>query len=138
VFGDPRAPAAVGGWLLVLCVCLAVWQPLNLAVAASAAMAALPVRGWPLGVLLGVRVVVTALGVGAALAIIGRRPGALALTRTALVVSAATELVVYGTSVFPNNRAPGDTPWYVAWTLVFHGGWLLYLWRSTRVRATLG
>jgi hypothetical protein len=132
---DPDTRAA--GWLLVLCGCLALWQPLNLAVAAATALAALPIRGWPLGLLLMVRIGVAALGVAAAVAILDRRPTALALARAALVLSCATELFVYATSIFPNNRMPGDTPLYVAWTIAFHGGWLLYLSRSKRVRETL-
>ena len=132
---DPDTRAA--GWLLVLCGCLALWQPLNLAVATATALAVLPIRGWPLGLLLMVRLGVAALGVAAAAAILDRRPTALALARTALVLSCATELFVYATSIFPNNRMPGDTPLYVAWTITFHGGWLLYLSRSKRVRETL-
>jgi hypothetical protein len=132
---DPDTRAA--GWLLVLCGCLALWQPLNLAAAAATALAALPIRGWPLGFLLMVRIGVTALGVAAAVAIIDRRPAALALARAALVLSCATDLFVYSTSIFPNNRMPGETPLYVAWTIAFHGGWLLYLSRSKRVRKTL-
>lgn len=135
---DQGRDVKIGGWLLVLCVCLAVWQPLNVAVAAAGAIAALPVRGWPLGALLVARIAITALGVGAARAILGRRPAALPMTRAALVLSGAMELFVYATSFFPNNRMPGDTPLYVAWSLVFHAGWLLYLQRSARVRHTLG
>jgi hypothetical protein len=134
----PDRDTRTGGWLLILCGCLALWQPLNLAIAAAAALAALPIRGWPLGALLAVRVAVAALGVGAATAILDRRPTALGLARAALVLSCATELFVYSTSIFPNNRIPGDTPLYVAWTLLFHGAWLMYLSRSRRVRETLG
>jgi hypothetical protein len=31
---------------------------------------------------------------------------------------------------------PGDTIYYVAASLTYHGAWLLYLFRSKRVRAT--
>ena len=134
----PDPDTGARGWLLVLCGCLAVWQPINFAAAAAAALPALSVRGWPLGLLLAVRLAVTALGAGAALAIVDHRPTAIALTRAALVLSALTALFVYATSIFPNNRMPGDTPLYVAWTLLYHGGWLLYLSRSKRVRRTIG
>jgi hypothetical protein len=30
---------------------------------------------------------------------------------------------------------PGDTIYYVAASLAYHGAWLAYLWRSRRVRA---
>jgi hypothetical protein len=36
----------------------------------------------------------------------------------------------------PSNRLPGDTIWYIALSLLYHGAWLLYLVRSTRVRNT--
>jgi hypothetical protein len=64
------------------------------------------------------------------------QPGAVTLAKAALVASAAMDLFVYMTPYFPNNRVPGDTPLYVAATLAYHGAWLLYLTRSTRVRAT--
>lgn len=135
---EPGAGVPIRGWLLVLCGCLAVWQPLNLAVAASAALSALPIRGWPLAAVLGARLGVTALGIGAVKAIVERRPAALGMTRLALVLSLAAELFVYASSIAPNNRVPGDTPLYVAWTIAYHGGWLAYLQRSARVRRTLG
>ncbi|MGE3509941.1 MAG: hypothetical protein AB7N65_13770, partial [Vicinamibacterales bacterium] len=81
------------GSLLLLCAWLGIWQPLNLAGAAAEAIAALPVRGWPLGVLLTIRVVVIAVGVGAAVALWHRRPAAIALARIAVVLSAAVQLL---------------------------------------------
>lgn len=137
MYTEPDRGSTIGGWLLVLCGCLAVWQPLNLAAVAAGAIAELPVRGWPLGALLALRVAIAALGLGAVLAILNRRPVALPLTKAALVLSGAMELLVYSTSFFPNNRLPGTTPFYMAWTVLFHGGWLLYLARSARVRRTL-
>ena len=47
-----------------------------------------------------------------------------------------TTVVVYTTPYFPNNRMPGDTPFYVAASLAYHGAWLAYLFRSRRVRNT--
>lgn len=127
----------IRGWLLVLCGYLAIWQPLNLAVAASGALLSLPVRGWPLAAVLVARLGVTALGIGAVKSVVERRPAALGMTRLALVLSLVTELFLYATSIAPNNRVPGDTPLYVAWSLAFHLGWLTYLQRSVRVRRTL-
>ncbi len=54
----------------------------------------------------------------------------------ALALSAAMDLIVYTTSIVPNNRLPGTTPFYIAWSLVLHGVWGLYLLRSRRVRRT--
>lgn len=98
---------------------------------------ALPVRGWPLGALIVGRVMVTAIGVAAARSIWDSRPGALGLTRAAIVLSGTAQLFVYATSIAPNNRIPGDTPLYVVATVAVHAGWLIYLARSARVRGWL-
>jgi hypothetical protein len=130
-----RSPG-VGGWLLVLCALLLVWHPLSLGLAASSVLDRLPVRGLPLALVLMLRLLVTALGIAAGLALLTRRGAAVALAKTALVASAATDLFVYLTPFYPNNRLPGDTVWYVAASLTYHGIWLAYLFRSTRVRNT--
>lgn len=135
---EPDRETPVGGWLLVLCGCLAVWQPLNLAAVAATSIAALPIRGWTLGALLVARVAITALGLGAVISIFDRNPVALPMTRAALLLSGSMDLFVYSTSFFPNNRLPGTTPFYMAWAVLFHGGWLLYLAVSARVKRTLG
>lgn len=129
---------SVGGWLLVLCALLLVWHPLSLGLSASAVLGRLPVRGLPLALVLVMRLLVTALGIAAGLALLTRRSAGVALAKAALVASAATDLFVYATPFYPNNRLPGDTIWYVAWSLAYHGVWLAYLFRSTRVRYTYG
>jgi hypothetical protein len=130
---DPRG---VGGWLLVLCLLLLVWQPLSVAVIASSALDALTIRGLPLALTILMRIGVAAVGIAAGLALVKRRPGAVTLAKAALLLSAAADLFVYTTPYFPNNRTPGTTPVYVAATLAYSGVWLLYLWRSKRVRET--
>jgi len=129
---------ALGGWLLVLCVLFVVWQPLTLGLSASSVIDALPVRGLPLAIVLVVRVLAAALGIAAGLALIGRRPGAVALAKVSLVVSGATDLFVYLTPYFPSNRAPGDTMIVVAASLAYYAVWLAYLYRSKRIRRTFG
>jgi len=79
---------------------------------------------------------VTAFGIAAGIALIARRGPAVTMAKLALVLSGATDLVVYGTPYFPSNRIPGDTPLYVAASLAYHGLWLVYLFRSTRVKNT--
>jgi hypothetical protein len=125
----------INGWLLLLSVLLIVWQPTNVGFAAASALAALQLRGWPLAGALLLRLAVTALGLGAGLALIHQRPAAVRLAKTALVASALTDLFVYSTPYLPNNRVPGDTPIVVAISLAYHGAWLTYLFRSRRVRA---
>lgn len=124
----------LGVWLLVLCALLLVWQPISFGLIASSALDALPVRGVPLALVLLLRVVVTGVGIAAGLALAGRRPGAIRLVTISLILSLATDLFVYLTPFFPNNRMPGDTPYAVAAALLYYGAWLTYLRRSRRVR----
>ena len=128
--------SGVGGWLLVLCLLLLFWQPLSSALVASSTLASLPVRGWPLLLVLLTRVVVAGFGIAAGLALLGRRPGAVTLAKVSLAVSAATDVAVYTAPFVPSNRAPGDTPVYIAVSLGYSAVWIVYLVRSTRVRNT--
>jgi hypothetical protein len=126
----------VGGWLLLLCRLLVVFHPLSLAVTASNALGALTVRGTAVALILLLRVGVVGFGMAAGRALQNLQPNAVALARTALQLSAATDVFVYATPYFPNNRLPGETKYYVAASLAYHGAWLVYLARSGRVRAT--
>jgi hypothetical protein len=126
----------IGGWLLLLILLLVVWGPLSLALVVSGALSALPVRGVPLGILLVWRVLVTAFGIAAGMALASQHAVAVRMATAALLLSAATDLIVYLTPYFPSNRMPGDTPIYVAASLMYHGVWIAYLLRSTRVRHT--
>ena len=127
---------SVRGWLLVLSRLLIVFHPLALAVTASNALSALPARGAAVALILILRLAVVGFGMAAGRALQTVQPGAVTLASAALLASAATDVFVYVTPYFPNNRPPGDTPLYVAATLAYHGGWLLYLRRSKRVQAT--
>jgi len=133
---DSTTPSGVGGWLLILCALLLVWQPVTLGVAATTALHALPMRGLPLALLLAARVLATATGIAAGIAIVDRAGPALALARVALTLSAAVDLLVYTTPYFPNNRLPGETPIFITASLANYVVWMLYLARSRRVRST--
>ena len=130
------APEHAGGWLLVLCRLLIVFHPLSLAVTASSVMNALFLRGAPVAIVLLLRLSVVALGVAAGRMLQNVRPGAVDVARVALLASAALDVFVYTTPYFPSNRMPGDTTYYVIASLVYHVGWIAYLARSKRVRAT--
>jgi hypothetical protein len=134
----PDRDHRLGGWLLILSRLLLVYQPVSLAISASAALASLPTRGPKVLLAIAVRVVVTGLSVAAGLALTNLAPGAVRLAKAALVASAACDLFILTTSFYPNNRPPGDTPYYVAASLAYHGIWLAYLSRSERVRRTYG
>lgn len=129
-------PRPVGGWLILLCRLLLVYQPVSLALSASAALNSWPTRGPKVLVAIAIRVVVTGVNVAAGLALTNRAPSAVRLAQTALLLSAACDVFILTTSFYPNNRPPGDTPFYVAATLLYHGIWLGYLARSRRVRET--
>ena len=135
---DIKRINGIRGWLLGLCFLFIVYQPFSLALDASAALDALPIRGLPLGLVLGARLIVAAVGVAAGLALLGRRPAAVALAKASLALSAAMDLFVYATPYSPSNRTPGTTPYFMTASLLFYGSWLVYLFRSRRVRATFG
>ncbi|HMB78809.1 MAG TPA: hypothetical protein VKI43_02030 [Vicinamibacterales bacterium] len=126
----------VGGWLLLLCRLLVLFHPLSLAVTASNALGALSVRGTAVVLILTLRLVVVGFGMAAGRALQNVQPGAVTLAKAALLASAATDVFVYATPYFPNNRPPGDTPLYVAATIAYHGAWIAYLFASKRVRLT--
>jgi hypothetical protein len=131
-------PSAIRGWLLILCLLLLVWQPLSLGLLASSVVDELAIRGVSLLLVLVLRLLVTAFGIAAGLALLGLKPYAVGLTKLSLVASAAVDVFVYTTPYFPNNRLPGDTPFYVVGSLAYYGIWLMYLFRSRRVRDTFG
>src|SRR5262245_60047899 len=109
---------------------------MRLTFALAEALAALPVRGTSLALVSIVRFAVAGLGMGAGMALFNQRAHAVGLTKWALALSAAMDLFIYNTSYVPNNRVPGDTPLYVAASLAYHAAWILYLFRSSRVRET--
>ena len=120
----------------MLCLLLVVWQPISLGLLASGLLNRLPVRGWPFALVLLLRLIVTAFGIAAGLALLRRHPAAVSMAKASLVASAACDLFIYTTPFFPNNRLPGDTPIVIAVSLAYHGFWLSYLFRSKRVRDT--
>jgi hypothetical protein len=130
--------SGVGGWLLVFCLLLLIWQPLSLGLVASSVLDALAAGGLPPILVLLTRLLVTGCGIGAGLALLGRRPGAVTLAKASLALSAATDVFVYTTPFFPSNRAPGEAPIYIVASLAYSTVWFLYLSRSKRVRITYG
>ena len=126
----------IRGWLLVLGVLLLVWQPLNLALTAPHAIDELSLRGPGLAIVLAARILAAGGGIAAGLALFGRRPAAVSLAKVSLVFSAAVDVLAYATPYYPNNRPPGDAAVILAVSLTYDAAWLLYLFRSKRVRTT--
>jgi hypothetical protein len=133
---DQNPSSGIRGWLFVLCRVLMVYQPASLAVSAATALNSMPSRGPKVLVAVAVRVLAAGISVAAGLALTNRHPQAVTIARVALFISAASDVFILTTSFYPNNRPPGDTPLYVAASLLFHGAWIAYLYRSRRVRAT--
>jgi len=96
----------VRGWLLLLSRLLIVWQPLSLAVAAMGALDAIAVRGAPVVAVLVVRIIVTAIGVAAGIALSNRHAGAVTLAKIALISSAATDPSYTRHRTFPTIAYP--------------------------------
>src|SRR5262245_27865726 len=119
-----------GQWLSVLARLMMLYQPIIVGLLTSRAVDSLAIRGREVLVLLLVRVLVTAFGVGIGLALKARHTRSIGLAKVFLLLSAATELLIVLTPSFPNSRAPGETPIWVAGILIYFGGWLTYLMRS--------
>ena len=126
----------IGGWLLLLCVLLLVWQPFNLALTMSGTLDELSLRGPGLAVILVARLFAAGLGIAAGLSLYRLRPGAVSLAKASLAFSAAVDVSVYATPFSPNNRPPGDATVVLIVSLVYYGIWIAYLARSKRVKST--
>ncbi len=126
----------VGGWLLLLCFLLFIWQPIVVGLTASSVLDSIAIGGLSIALVLILRLLVTGLGVAAGLALINRRGGAVNLARAVLGISAATDAFVYLTPYFPSNRAPGETPIFDTVSAIYYFVWIAYLSRSRRVRRT--
>ncbi len=132
--GTDQRKSAVGGWLLVFCLVLLVWQPISFALLASTMLVRLASRGLPLALILVTRVVIVGVGIGAGLAFMAGNRGAVRLAQLSLVLGAVVDVFVYSTSYFPTNLPPGDAPFYAAASITYSVAWLAYLARSKRVR----
>ena len=70
------------------------------------------------------------------LTLLDRPPGAVLYLHqhgSALVLSAVLDGLVYFTPMFPNNRYPGQTAYFVSASLLYHGLALAYLFRRSGV-----
>jgi hypothetical protein len=129
-------PRGVGGWLLLLCLLLLVGQPIDLAVGAARAVSSLPMRGAPLALVVLGELLVAGVGIAAGLALLGCQRGAATFAKSSLFLSAAMDVFVYTTPFVPNNRLPGTTPILLGASLAYYAVWIVYLFRSERVRNT--
>jgi hypothetical protein len=127
----------VRGWLLLLCILLTIWNPATLAFVAAGRVENASTTTFAL-TLLGIRVVVTGVGVAAGIALWHKRAVAVDLAKASLVLS-ALEVVGRLSSRAGLSEAPPGVRLPLALALVVHNGaWYLYLENSRRVRATYG
>jgi hypothetical protein len=127
----------LGGWLLLLCGYLAVWQPLTFATEVTATLGSLAMRG-PAGVAeLSAHAVVAAFAFATGWGLWIGNPNALPLAQIALAAcSAATVQSIYWTWL-PHNIMPGDRLPLALLSVAHAAGWIVYLRRSRRVRSPL-
>ena len=126
------------GWLLLLCAVLFIWQPLNFAAGAAAAIPTLGMRGVPGLVELLCHGLVAAVSVAAGVALWKESPAGPVLARVAVVAITVAGVQSLYWSVLPSHVFPSDRP-FLALAIVAHGAaWLLYLHRSKRIRALGG
>ena len=128
----------VRGWLLLLCILLTAWNPATLAVVVASRV------GTPAGmatlalVLLGVRLVVTSIGVAAGLALWHKRPGAVPFAKVSLMLSGVEAVGRLSTRVGLSEAPPGTRLPLALAVILYNAAWYVYLEKSRRVRATYG
>ena len=124
----------MGGWLLLLCAILTVWNPLALALRLSAVASNLTSMSAPALVSLAVRFVLTSIGVSAGISLFMRRPSAVSLTKVTLVLFCVEAIARLSTRVGLSEAPPG-TRLPLAMLLIAHNAaWYAYLQKSRRVR----
>ena len=124
--------------ILILVFILTIWNPASLALHASSVVSAFSTRSTLALAFLAVRIVTTSLGVAAGIALWVRRPGAIWLTKLALVLFAIQTAVRFSTGIDVGAAAPG-TRLPLAILIVSHNAaWFVYLHLSRRVRAAYG
>jgi hypothetical protein len=128
----------VRGWLLLLCILLTLWNPGTLALVAAARVESAGTTSTLALVLLGIRFVVTSVGVAAGLALWRKRPGAVTLAKASLMLSAVEVVGRLSTRVGLSDASPGTRLPLALALIVYNSAWFLYLEKSRRVRATYG
>jgi hypothetical protein len=124
-----------GGWLLLLCGYLGVWQPLTLAAQVSATLGTLGMRG-PVGVAeLSAHAAVTAFAVAAGWGLLVGNPKAPVFAEIALAACALASVQSLYWTRLPANTMPGDRLPLAIVAIAHAAGWITYLRKSRRVRS---
>jgi hypothetical protein len=123
-----------GGWLLLLCVFLFVWEPLRFAGDLSGSIATFAMRGIPGVVELIAHAATAVVSSAAAWGLWSRNPRAPILASIAVAASAIVTVQSLYWSYLPGNAVPGEElPLSIA-AIAHAAGWIAYLRKSRRVR----
>jgi hypothetical protein len=115
-----------------------VWNPASLSLQLAASVTNLSAQTTLSLLFLAARLVITSVGVAAGRALWLRRPRAVLLAKTALMLFGIEAVVRLSTRVGLSEAPPG-TRFPLALFLILHNAaWYLYLQRSRRVSATYG
>jgi len=125
-------------WLILLCVVLLLWRPLDYMFELPQSLPTMGMRGVPGAIELLVHGIVAVLAVAAAQALWNERRSGPSLAAVALIGSAAaTVQTVYWTAL-PHQTVPGSEAVISALAIGHAAIWLLYLSRSRRIREMAG
>jgi hypothetical protein len=116
----------------ILALWLMVAEPIGLSFYASSIVTSVIDRGAAAVLLLAARLIITAVGVAAGLALWRQRPGAASFARIALAATAAGVLATFLLPVLPRNRPPGTAGPILLALLTYYGAWFAYLTRLER------
>jgi hypothetical protein len=122
------------GWLLILCLLLCVWEPLNLALSASSSLAAVTTDRLGRVMFLILQVLVGGVGVAAGISIWSRQMHGLVLAKIALGLSAATAFIRF--VWFPGNVPPGLRLPLGVFFVAYNAAWYAYLVFSRKAKLT--
>jgi hypothetical protein len=121
--------------LVILVFILTIWNPASLALHAASVVSAFSTRSTLVLVFLGIRIATTSIGIAAGMALWLRRPGALRLAKTALVLFAVQTAVRFSLGIDVGGAPPGTRLPLAILIISHNAAWLLYLHLSRRVHA---
>jgi len=124
--------------ILFLIFILTIWNPANLALQAASTLASIETRTTVSIVFLGVRLLITSVGVAAGIALSLRRPGAVWLTKLALALFAIEAIARLSTRVDLGSAPPGTRLPLAIFVIAHNAAWFAYLRLSRRVEAAYG
>ena len=124
--------------ILFLIFILTIWNPANLALQAASTLANIETRPTVSIVFLGVRLLITSVGVAAGIALSLRRPGAVWLTKLALALFAIEAIARLSTRVDLGSAPPGTRLPLAIFVIAHNAAWFAYLRLSRRVEAAYG